>query len=474
MEELAINGVSNASILPQDDVVDAFRNSLKGQLIIGSDPEYDEARAIWNGMIDRRPAAIARCLGTVDVQTSLLFAQAHGLPVTIRGGGHNIAGLSVQDGALMIDMSCMRGVTVEPAKRTAHAQAGCLLGDVDRETQAHGLAAVLGFASTTGIAGLTLGGGFGYLTRQFGWTCDNVRSMEVVTARGELVTASKYENPDLFWGLRGGGGNFGIVTSFEYELYEVGPLIFGGAIAWSADEAPAVLEMYQELLKGAPPELTVVAGLRMAPPAPWINEEMHGKPIIVFFVCYTGTMERGASLLAPVKEFANPVGDMIQPLPYVQQQSLIDATQPHGRRYYWKSEYLPEVSTEMTEPLIRHAAQVASAHGAILIFPLDGKLNRLPDDHSAVGNRDTRLVINIAAGWDDAADDHMNITWARNAWEELRQFSTGGVYVNFLTEDEGDERTRAAYRTNYSQLVALKRKWDPTNVFRTNKNIRPH
>ncbi len=458
---------------PSTQEIESFRSRLRGQLICEEDPGYHETRAVWNGMIDRRPAAIARCLGVADVQACLQFAREQKLPISVRGGGHNIAGLAVKDGALMIDLSLMRGVNVDPVNRTAHAQAGCLLGDVDRETQVHGLAAVLGFASTTGIAGLTLGGGFGYLTRQYGWTCDNVRSMEVVTARGDVVRASKEENADLFWALRGGGGNFGIVTSFEYDLYEVGPDIVGGAIAWPASDAPEVLEFYRTLIAEAPPELTVVAGLRQAPPAAWIVSSMHGESIIVFFVCYTGSLEAGERAVAQIKAFGKPIGDTIQVRSYVQQQSMIDATQPHGRRYYWKSEYLPGLPGEMTAALTQHANQVVSRHGALLLFPLDGKLNELPDDYSAVGNRDTKLVLNIAAAWDEPEDDLMNIAWAQNAWQDLKRFSTGGVYVNFLTEDEGPNRTRAAYRENFDRLASLKETWDAENVFSANRNIKP-
>lgn len=454
-------------------MLEALRPSLRGDLIGPENPEYDAARRIWNGMIDRRPVAVARCLGVSDVRAALKFAREHGLPVSVRSGGHNIAGLAVSDGSLMIDLSRMRGVLVDPAARTAHAQAGCMLGDVDRETQVHGLAAVLGFVSTTGIAGLTLGGGFGYLTRRFGWTCDTVRSMEVVTADGRVVRASERENGDLFWGLRGGGGNFGVVTNFEYELYPVGPEILGGAIAWRGEEAPAVLERYRALLREAPPETTIVAALRKAPPAPWIDRDVHGKPIVALFICHTGPIEEGEALVAALRATGAPVGDVVQRRSYLSQQTLLDATQPKGRRYYWKSEYLPALDPAMAAPLIEHAERVASPHGAILLFPLDGAIGRLPDYHSAVGNRDAGLVLNVAAGWDDAADDAANMAWARAAWQDLQRFSTGGVYINFQPEDEGDERIRAAYGKNYDRLVEVKTKWDPDNVFRMNKNIPP-
>ncbi|MGH9372946.1 MAG: FAD-binding oxidoreductase, partial [Vicinamibacterales bacterium] len=349
--------------------------------------------------------------------------------------------------------------------------AGCLLGDVDRETQLHGLAAVLGFVSNTGCAGLTLGGGFGYLTRQFGWTSDNVASIDLVTADGRVIRASEGENSDVFWGLRGGGGNFGVATSFEYKLHRVGPDIIAGAIAWRGEEADRVLEMYRLLAAQAPPELTVVAALRLAPPAPWLAKEVHGKPIVALFVCYAGPLADGEKLMAPIKAFGTPVGDIVQRRPYVSQQALLDATQPKGRRYYWKSEYLRALEPELFTQAIEHAGRIGSPHSAILIFPLDGAMNHLPEDASAAGNRDAVGILNVASAWELAEDDADNIEWARAAWRGMRQFSTGGTYINFLTDEEGDERTRAAYRTNYARLAEIKARWDPTNLFRTNKNI---
>jgi len=453
--------------------IDDFGGRLRGTLLLSGDPGYDDARSIWNAMIDRRPALIARCLGVADVVACVNFAREQGLAMSIKGGGHNISGLAVCDGGLMVDLSLMRGVWVDPTTLTAHAQAGCLLGDVDRETQLHGLVANLGFVSNTGIAGLTLGGGFGYLTRRFGWTCDTVLSMDVVSADGSIVRASERENPDLFWGLRGGGGNFGILTSIEYKLHPVGPEIIGGAIAWRGEDAPRVLEMYRTLTEQAPPEFTCVAVLRPAPPAPWLPKEVHGKPIIALFVCYTGPVEEGEKRVAPIKAFGSPVGDVIRRLPYVSQQSLLDATQPKGRRYYWKSEYLPRYEPEMLAKVIEHAGRIVSPHSAIVLFPLDGALNLLPDDYSPMGNRDTASVLNITASWESAEDDQANMDWARTTWQDMRRFSTGGTYINFLTEEESDERVQDAYRKTYGRLVEVKTKWDPTNLFRRNKNIAP-
>jgi FAD/FMN-containing dehydrogenase len=452
---------------------DDLKTRIRGALLLPGQPGYDDARSVWNGMIDRRPAAIARCLGVADVVSCVNFAREKGVQLSIKGGGHNIAGLAVCDGGLMLDMSLMRGVWVDQGKRVARAQAGCLLGDVDRETQARGLAAVLGFISATGIAGLTLGGGFGYLSRRFGWTSDTVLSMEVVTAEGRIVRASERENPDLFWGLRGGGGNFGVATGFDYQLYPVGPEIVAGAIAWRGEEAPEVLELFRKVTADAPPELACVAGLRNAPPAPWIAKEVHGKPIVAFFICHTGPVADAETLLAPIKAFRKPVGDIVQRRPYVSQQSLIDATQPKGRRYYWKSEYLPGLEPELLAKFVEHGRRIASPHSAALLFPLDGPINRLPEDHSAVGNRTARWVVNLAASWDSPAEDQTHMEWSRGAWRDIRRFSTGGTYINFLTEDEGAERVEAAYGKNLGRLVDIKTKWDPGNLFRTNKNIAP-
>jgi FAD/FMN-containing dehydrogenase len=453
--------------------VEQLRSQLRGPLLRAGEAGYDDARSIWNAMIDRRPALIARCLGVADVVACVNFAREHNLGLSVKGGGHNIAGLAVCEGGLMLDMSLMRGVWVDAAGRTARVQAGCVLGDVDRETQLHGLATVLGFVSATGVAGLTLGGGLGYLTRRLGWTTDNVRSMDLVTADGRIVRASEGTLPDLFWGLRGGGGNFGVVTGFEYQLHPVGPEIVGGVIAWRGEDAPAVLEMYRTLSAGAPQELTCAALLRQAPPAPWLAQEVHGHPIVALVVCHTGLLADAERLIAPIKAFGSPVGDIIQRRSYVSQQAILDATQPKGRRYYWKSEFLPTLERDLLARCIVHAEGIESPHSAIVLFPVGGAINRMPADHSAIGNRDAAWVLNITASWVEAERDAPNIEWARAAWRDLRRFSTGGTYVNFLTDEEIGDRIRDAYRANYERLVAVKTAWDPGNLFRANKNIIP-
>jgi FAD/FMN-containing dehydrogenase len=454
-------------------LVQGLRAGLRGTALLPGDPGYDDTRAIWNAMIDRRPALIVRCIGVSDVIAGLKFARAQKLPLSMRGGGHNIAGLALADDGLMLDLSLMRGVFVDPAARVARAQAGCLLGDVDRETQLHGLAAALGFVSATGIAGLTLGGGFGYLSRRFGWTSDGVRSLDLVTADGRMVRASEKENADLFWALRGGGGNFGVVTSIEYELHPVGPEIYGGPVAWKAESAPEVLEAFRRLAQDAPPELTLVALMRKAPPAPWIAKEAHGQLVVLVLACYSGDPAEGEKLLAPLKAVATPVGDVMQRRPYVTLQSLLDATQPKGRRYYWKSEYLPGIEPALLAKQQEHAARVASPHSAVIIFQLGGAIAKRANDHSAVGNRDAAAVLNITASWEKPEDDAVNVEWARSTWRDMKSFSTGGTYVNFLTEEEVGERVAAAYRGNLGRLGRVKAQWDPENLFRLNKNIAP-
>jgi FAD/FMN-containing dehydrogenase len=455
------------------EMLGALRMRLRGPVLVADDAGFEDSRTLWNAMIDRQPAVVARCIGAADVIECVRFSREHDLMLCIKAGGHNIAGLAAADGALMLDLSNMRGTWVDTQRNIVRAQGGCLLGDVDRETQVHGLAAVLGFVSLTGCAGLTLGGGFGYLTRRYGWTSDNVVGMDVVTADAKLVRASSQENQDLFWGLRGGGGNFGVVTGIDYALYPVGPEIVGGLVAWPASEAPKVLELYRTLAEEAPPELTLVTLMRPAPPAPWLPPDMHGKPIVAILACYTGDPDDGEKAVAPIKSFGSPVGDVLVRRPYAQLQSMLDATQPKGRRYYWKSEYLSTIEPALCEKAIEHAGKIPSPHSAVILFHLGGALNELDEDHSPVGNRGTRYVFNVAGSWERPEDDGENVEWARAAWNDMKQFSTGGTYINFLTEDEGDERMDAALGKSLRRLGEVKAEWDPGNVFRTNRNIKP-
>jgi len=455
------------------EILNGLRTRIRGPLFLPGDAGYEESRTVWNAMIDKKPAVVARCLGSADVIACVQFARENDILLCIKSGGHNIAGLAAADGALMLDMSLMRGVWVEPHRKVAYAQGGCLLGDVDRETQLHGLAAILGFVSLTGISGLTLGGGFGYLTRRWGWTSDNVVGMSIVTADARLVRASSDENADLFWGLRGGGGNFGVVTGIDYTLFPVGPEVVGGVVAWPASEAPKVLELYRTLAEAAPAELTLVALMRPAPPAPWLPKEMHGKPIVALLACHSGRPEEGEKAVAPIKAFGRPVGDVLVRRPYAQMQSLLDGTQPKGRRYYWKSEYLPRIEPALCAKVIEHAGRIRSPHSAVILFQLGGALNQLREEHSPVGNRDARYVLNVAGSWERANEDAANIEWARDAWNDMKSFSTGGTYINFLTEDESPDRINAALGKGIGRLAEVKAKWDPQNIFRTNRNIKP-
>ncbi|OGO26338.1 MAG: FAD-linked oxidase [Chloroflexi bacterium RBG_16_54_11] len=455
------------------DALNNLKMRLKGSLFLPGDAGYVESSNIWNAMISRKPALVVRCLGVADVIACVKFSREHNLLLCIKGGGHNIAGLAIAEGALMLDMSLMRGVWVEPKARIAHAQAGCLLADVDRETQIHGLATVLGFVSQTGIAGLTLGGGFGYLTRRWGWTTDNVVGLDVVTADGRLVHASNDENADLFWGLRGGGGNFGVVTGIDYQLYSVGPEIVGGFVAWPASEALGVFNLFQSVAESAPDELTLVLIIRPAPPAPWIPKEYHGTPVAIIGACFSGEIEKGEKIVAPIKSYGTSVGDVLVRRPYTQLQTLLDAANPSGRRYYWKSEYLPGIGSDLGKKFIDSAGKIRSPYSAAILFQLGDALKKGNDINSATGNRDARYILNLASSWDNADADGENIEWARQAWSDLRQFSTGGTYINFLTEDDGPERTQAALGKELERLAEVKAKWDPENVFRINRNITP-
>jgi len=473
MTEIRVRTLDGNNVTLAQSDIDVLAAATRGKIIVEGEDGYDASRTIWNGMVDRRPGFVVRCIGAADVVACVNFARQRGLELCIRGGGHNISGLAVADGAMMLDMTHMKGVNVDVENRIAHCQAGCTLGDVDRDTQLHGLAAVLGFVSNTGITGLTLGGGFGYLTRRYGWTVDNVRSFEIVTADGAVRRVSESSEPDLFWGLCGGGGNFGVVTQIEYDLHPVGPEIYGGAIAWKFEDAADVLEMYRKVNAAAPPEQMLVGAVRPAPPAPWLPKEVHGQLIAMIFVCDTGPIDEAEERAAALKSFGNPVGDVLMRRPYTSQQSLLDATQPDGRRYYWKSEYMPGVEQGFIDEVIRQGAKIRSPHSAMLIFPLHGALSNLPEDHSAVGNRKTGAVFNLAGAWDNPTEDDVHIGWAREAHEALAAYSTGGTYINFLNEEEGDDRIQDAYGENYARLVDIKTKYDPDNFFRNNKNITP-
>ncbi len=474
MDKVRVKTLTGEDHFLTEHTVQTLQARLRGPLLRAGDAEYDNARQLWNGMIDKKPAFIARCTGVADVIDAVNFAREHNLLLSIRGGGHNIAGLAVCDGGLMIDLSMMKGTRLDPATRQVWVQPGATLGDLDRETQAFGLVVPAGIVSTTGVAGLTLGGGFGWLTRKYGFTCDNLRSVDLVTADGCFLRASTEQNADLFWGVCGGGGNFGIVTTFEFEAQPLGPTVMAGLILYPMEQAADVLHFYREFTRSAPEELTCLLILRLAPPAPFLPPEIHGKPVAGIAVCYAGSVEDGERVVRPLKAFGSPVADVIKPKPFAQHQTLLDAAQPHGRCYYWKSEYLPAFSEEASAVVLEHCRHFTSPHSAFLTMHLGGAASRIAAGKAAAGHRDAAYIINIAASWENRAESEQHIQWARDFHAAMRPFSTGGVYVNFLTEEEGPERTRAAYEAaTYDRLIVLKNQYDPMNLFRLNKNIMP-
>ncbi|WP_224269370.1 FAD-binding oxidoreductase [Haloprofundus salinisoli] len=463
----------SAVTLPEE-TVEAFRRQLRGSLLTPEDEAFESATRLWNGMVEKSPALVVQPTGTVDVVTAVNFAREHDLSLSVKGGGHNIAGTALTDGGLTLDMSGLCGVFVDPTARTATVQPGCLLGDVDRETQLYGLATALGFVSETGVAGLTLGGGFGYLSRRFGWTVDNLLEAEVVTADGRVRRVNREENADLFWAVRGAGANLGVVTSFTYRLHEVGPTVYGGLIAWPADRADEVLSAYREITAGAPRELTLFLVLRRAPPAPFAPEEWHGKRICAMAVCYSGDLDDVDEMFAPIRALGTPVIDQLRARPYAELQSSLDATQPKGNHYYWKTEFAAELSDEFLSTLRELAAECPIPGAQLVVAHIGGSLNDRDADDGAVGNRDARFVYGAAGMWPpDEPNEEQFKRWVRGAWQRLRPFSTGGNYVNFQTADDGDERIRATYGDNFDRLVEVKTTYDPENVFRSNRNVRP-
>ena len=455
-------------------VFDELGGSFRGELLVPTSPGYDAARRVWNGAIDRHPACIARCAGVADVVAAVRFARERELVVAVRSGGHGVAGHAVCDEGLVIDLSAMKGIRVDPRARTARAQAGVLWGELDREAQLHGLATVGGIVTHTGIAGLTLGGGIGWLMRKYGATVDNLLSVDLVTADGEVVTASASVNPDLFWGVRGGGGNFGIVTSFEYRMHAVGPTVVAGPIFHALEDASEVLRFYREFAAAAPDELTTIFNLRLAPPLPFLPAAVHGKPILMVSACYAGSLQQGVRVVRPLKEFGSPIVDLLEPRPYLGLQSMFDASAPHGWHYYWKSVELPPLTDEAIETLVEHAAAVTSPKSYCIGFQLGGAVNRVGAEETAYSQRDAAHNVNINAIWtEDDPEPERHIAWARDFFDAMQAHTSGRVYLNFLG-DEGQDRVRAAYgERNYERLARLKRAYDETNFFRLNQNIEP-
>ena len=459
--------------MPVDLRIDELKARMTGQVLEPGDAGYDEARSVWNAMIDKRPAVIARCATTEDVVQAVQAARDEGLLLAIRGGGHNIAGTGTCDGGLQIDLSRMRTVEVRPQARRAAVEGGATLGDFDAATQAHGLATPLGINSTTGIAGLTLGGGFGWLSRKFGMTIDNLESADVVTASGEVVRASATEHPDLFWALRGGGGNFGVVTRFEFRLHPVGPDVLSGLIVYPLEQAKAVLQQYKTFSASAPEELAVWAVLRQAPPLPFLPTEVHGKPVVALALCYAGHAADGAALVEPLRGFGTPLGAHVGIQPYTAWQQAFDPLLAAGARNYWKSHNFTTLDDRLLDLVVENVGRLPSPFTEIFFGAIGGATARPAVDSTAYPHRDAQFVMNVHGRWEDPADDARCIAWARSYFEATAPFASGGAYVNFLTADEG-ERVRAAYGPNHERLVAVKRRYDPNNLFRVNQNIRPN
>jgi FAD/FMN-containing dehydrogenase len=474
MEGIAAATIAGGQTNLSPDAVEGFASSLQGELIRPEDEGYEPAREIWNGMIDRRPALVARCAGTEDVVAAVDFARDNELLLAVRGGGHGVAGHALCDGGLVIDLSGMRAVVVNPEERTARAEGGCTLGDVDRETQRHGLATPLGVVTATGIAGLTLSGGIGWLRRKHGLSCDNLVSAQVVTADGNTRNASEGENADLFWAIRGGGGNFGVVTSFEYRLHPVGPDVFTCFVFYPADRARDVLQSCQRYLSEAPEDVSPLAFFGHVPEGEEFPPESYGAPFVTLLAPHPGDPAEGERVLRPLRELADPIVDLSDAMPYTEAQAILDEDYPDGWRYYWKSINVPELSDEVIERLAEHAAAAPSPHSTIDIWYQGGAIARVGEQETAFANRAQRYLIGIEGNWEADSDSDQNVAWVRDVFADMRSFSDGGVYLNFPGFlEEGRELLQAGYGENYERLVDVKTKYDPANLFRLNPNIPP-
>lgn len=472
MPALEVATLSGRSVALDEGTVRAFAGTLDGQVLQSGDAAYDDARHLWNAMVDRTPAFIAQCATARDVQRAVSFAREHELLLAVRGGGHNIAGNAVCDGGFVVDLAAMNAVEVSSQTRRARVGPGATLGDVDAAAQRHALATPLGINSTTGVAGLTLGGGFGWLTRQYGMTVDNLVSADVVTAEGRSVHASAQENADLFWGIRGGGGNFGVVTNFEFALHPVGPDVFAGLIVFPFDQGKAVLNAYRRLVPSLPEDANLWVVIRKAPPLPFLPESVHGKEIVALALFATGGEAAGERLAGQVRGFGTPVGEHVGMQPYVAWQQAFDPLLTPGARNYWKSHNFRELSDGVIDQALAYASRLPSPHCEIFIALLGGQAGRVAPDATAYAHRDANFVMNVHGRWETAAEDGPGIAWARAFFDATAPYAAGSVYVNFMTEDEG-ERVGSAYGANFARLRELKRTYDPDNVFRLNQNIDP-
>jgi FAD/FMN-containing dehydrogenase len=449
-----------------------IKDLIKGNILVPDDPGYEEARQIWNAMIDRRPAMIVQCADADDVARAIALARRNRLEISVRGAGHNIAGNALCDDGLTIDFSKMKNVHVDGAKRRAYVEPGATLADLDEATQAHGLATPVGINSTTGIAGLTLGGGFGWLTRKYGMTIDNLVSVDVITAEGKKIRASETDNADLFWAIRGGGGNFGVVTQFEFRLHSIGPEIFAGLMVFPFTQAKQILNKYRQFVKSAPEELNVWVVLRKAPPLPFLPENIHGKEVVVLPIFYSGAVAEAEKLIAPLRAFGEAHGEHLGVQTYVAWQKAFDPLLTPGARNYWKSHNFTELADGALDSIIEFAGKLPSPKCEIFIGLIAGAPNRIAQDAMAYGHRDAKFVLNVHGRWDQAKDDQRCIAWARGFFKASAPYASAGAYVNFMTAEESD-RIVAAYGSNYDRLVKIKRRYDPENVFHLNQNIKP-
>jgi FAD/FMN-containing dehydrogenase len=470
---IPIAGLDGEPVEVDPGDVAALAARLDGPMLTPADARFEGAIQTWNAMIKKRPALVVQPASSRDVVHAIRFADSHRVLLSVKGGGHHLAGTSLTDGGLTLDMSGLRSVEVDPERRLVRVGAGCRLGDVDRATQKHGLATVLGSDADTGVGGLTLGGGFGSLSRRFGWTVDNLEEVEVATADGELRHASETENTDLFWALRGGGGNFGVVTRFTFRLHEVGPLVTGGIIVWEAEKANEVLGLYREITEAAPRELTLALSMRIAPAAPFIPERVRGTPVIAVQVCHTGDLARAGRDLAPLRAI-EAVADGVVQKPYVEQQLVLGAPQPNGFNQYWKSEFLSTLQDTFLSKFTQQAGRITSPLSQVILFQLGGAVADREAAATAFGNRDAAYVFLAAGCWPpEDSDAERHLSWARSTWNALAPFSTGGNYVNAHTGDEDESRVRAAYRDSLDRLVAVKAAYDPGNLFRANRTLSP-
>jgi FAD/FMN-containing dehydrogenase len=450
---------------------ESLKTGLRGRLITPDDADYNAARQVYNGMIDRHPRLIVRVVDAADIMLAIKFAREHEMAVSVRGGGHNVNGFAVNDGGLVIDLSDMKGIRVDPVARTVRAEGGCTWGNLDHATHAFGMAVPGGIVSTTGIAGLTLGGGIGNLTRPCGLSCDNLLSADVITADGRFLTTSANQNADLFWGLRGGGGNFGIVTSFEYRLHPV-DTVLGGPIFYPLEKSREAMRFYRDFMTTAPNEINSYFGFHMLPPAPFVPTHLHGVNVCMILSCYVGSLEKGEELVKPLRAFGPPQLDLLGPMPFPALNSLFDALLPAGLHHYWKAHFVKELSDEAIDVHAIYGAKVPTYQSGMHMYPIDGAAHQVGQSDTAFSYRDARWTINIVGISPNAVDMPDHIRWVREYWDALRPHSEAGTYVNFLG-DEGEERIKAAYRENYGRLVALKNTYDPTNLFHINQNIVP-